>query len=113
MVLEIAVNLKIMLEEAKILTIIGIATEKGYISIMNDSGDVSLLDLKQQYPNAKFSYHLKMKMDMFQDGLQVKVLKIWQSNKLMIVWRDNFNNVKIQFELFYIQTVFFIAKSRL
>ncbi len=45
--------------EAKILTIIGIATENEYISIMNDSGDVSLLDLKQQYPNAKFSYHFE------------------------------------------------------
>ncbi len=45
--------------EAKILTIIGIATDDGYIPITNDSGDVTLLELKQQYPNAKFSYHFE------------------------------------------------------
>lgn len=45
--------------EAKILTIIGISTNDGYIPIMNDSGDVSLLELKQQYPDAKFSYHFE------------------------------------------------------
>lgn len=41
--------------EAKILSQIGIATNEGYVSISSD--DVSLLELKQKYPDAKFSYH--------------------------------------------------------
>lgn len=41
--------------EAKILSRIGIATNEGYFSISSE--DVSLLELKQKYPDAKFSYH--------------------------------------------------------
>lgn len=42
--------------ETKIISQIGIATDDGYISITTD--DVNLLELKQKYPDAKFSYHI-------------------------------------------------------
>lgn len=41
--------------EAKILSRIGIATNEGYFSISSE--DISLFELKQKYPDAKFSYH--------------------------------------------------------
>lgn len=40
----------------KIISKIGIATKEGYTSI--SSPDVSLLELKQKYPDAEFSYHI-------------------------------------------------------
>lgn len=43
--------------EVKSISIIGIQTKEGYISITDDSE--SLLDLKNKYPNAKFSFHVK------------------------------------------------------
>lgn len=42
--------------EAKIISQIGIATDDGYISVTTD--DVTLLELKEKYPDAKFSYHI-------------------------------------------------------
>ena len=43
-------------DSAKVITIIGISTYEGY-TVIKDS-DVNLYELKQQYPNAKFSYHI-------------------------------------------------------
>lgn len=40
----------------KIIQYIDVMTDEGYIIIKDDS--VSLYELKQQYPNAKFSYHM-------------------------------------------------------
>jgi len=43
-------------DSSKEINIIGILTNEGYIVIEDES--ISLYELKQQYPNAKFSYHI-------------------------------------------------------
>ena len=45
----------------KEITIIGVATNEGYIAVKD--GSISLYELKQQYPEAKFSYHFVNRND--------------------------------------------------
>lgn len=76
---------------AKELTIIGISTYEGYTAIRDSS--VSLKDLKEQYPDAKFSYHFVCRHP---DG-RTTILG-WLTEDSMQQTKDGQNNIHLQMD---------------
>lgn len=73
---------------AKEISMIGVSTNKGYFAIKDPS--ISLYDLKQQYPDAKFSYHFICR---YEDG-STKILG-WLTENSMEQNLDNTRQLSV------------------